>query len=564
MAIFHLDCKNISRETHKNFMACTAYRSADKITDKVTGECFDFSKKKRGVAYSALLFPHPEINMTRQELWDLVQQTETRKNARYAKEIEVSLPHELNDEQRKKLILEFSSYLIKTYGVAIDVNIHRPPHKQDSDSRNHHAHILMTTRSMNEYGTLGNKTPLEMADRDLKKFGLKSSREQIKEIRKEWANIVNKHLQLAGIKEMVSEKSYKEQGIGLLPKPKFSRKEQYLMKKEKEENLPEGLQIKKEMLRVAEQHNKLMEKNNEAKARYIKGLLSLFSPNKKEKYQIELHHTETKKHIPKPYKLEQITGKTVGYLFARNNEGYQIYFRSQDPHVVIIDDVKEIPEKKELLPNVAVETSPQNWHFWFKIPEKYSENDCRLIQNELIFLLQGDRAAKGINRNTRLPFFKNKKNDPVKKDFVTKLTYASKENFVNFEEILNKAKEREIAEFNRTLEIKKSNVSLLWKKDKNLHEIFMKGYQNNFCKTADYSNAELAGAIAAIGNGADPELVKEYLQDVLTATEKDRSRKSKDYIERTVNKALERLMELRYNEHINRMVDNDDNTPKMS
>ena len=45
----------------------------------------------------------------------------------------------------------------KKHGVIVDAAIHAPHTDSGSDERNYHAHIMFTTRSINEYGDFSEK-----------------------------------------------------------------------------------------------------------------------------------------------------------------------------------------------------------------------------------------------------------------------------------------------------------------------------------------------------------------------------------------------------------------------
>ena len=42
--------------------------------------------------------------------------------------------------------------IVKRHGVVVDAAIHAPHTKSGSDERNYHAHIMFTTRSIDEHG----------------------------------------------------------------------------------------------------------------------------------------------------------------------------------------------------------------------------------------------------------------------------------------------------------------------------------------------------------------------------------------------------------------------------
>jgi len=151
MSIYHLSIKTISRSAGRSATAAAAYRSADVITDKRTGEHHDYSSKG-GVVSTAILLPDtaPEWAVDRAELWNAAEASEVRKNSTVAREFEIALPSELNRYQRARLAYDFARELVERHGCAADVAIHAPG--REGDNRNHHAHILLTTRRLSEDG----------------------------------------------------------------------------------------------------------------------------------------------------------------------------------------------------------------------------------------------------------------------------------------------------------------------------------------------------------------------------------------------------------------------------
>jgi hypothetical protein len=182
------------------------------LKDERIGEVHDYTRKQ-GVEHTELVFPSG-VNMSREELWNSAEGAEKRKDARVAREFELALPAELNKEQRRELATGFARYLVEQYGVAADMALHEPNRK--GDQRNHHAHILITTRQISAQG-LGEKTDLEREDKALRAQSKPSGREQITDLRADWATRCNKALERAGHQERVSHKSLEAQGIAREP-----------------------------------------------------------------------------------------------------------------------------------------------------------------------------------------------------------------------------------------------------------------------------------------------------------------------------------------------------------
>lgn len=212
MAIYSLHTEPASRASGKSAVAMAAYRSGGRLIDERTGELKDYSRK-RGIRETAIIFP-PAVSFDRQTLWNLAESAEKRKDARIAREIRIALPHELDQESRSKLAKEFAQGIVDRYKIAVDLSIHEPDRR--GDSRNHHAHLLLTTREITPEG-FSDKSDLEKSDRALRQAGIKNGKEQILDLREKWENLCNIALERQGIEQRISAKSYKERNINLQP-----------------------------------------------------------------------------------------------------------------------------------------------------------------------------------------------------------------------------------------------------------------------------------------------------------------------------------------------------------
>ena len=151
MAIFHLSVKTISRSAGRSATAAAAYRGGVKIADERTGEIHDY-RRRTGVESAVLLLPAnaPDWATNRAALWNAAEYAETRKNSTVAREFEIALPAELSADERKQLVHAFARQIVEHHGCAVDVAIHTPSKK--GDNRNHHAHLLLTTRRLTATG----------------------------------------------------------------------------------------------------------------------------------------------------------------------------------------------------------------------------------------------------------------------------------------------------------------------------------------------------------------------------------------------------------------------------
>ena len=155
MAIASASCKTISRGGGRSATAAAAYRTAEKIIDMRTGEVHDY-RRRGGVDHVSMHLPMGAPSMTTEQLWNRVEASEKRKNSTVARELVVALPNELNQEQRRELADRIAGQLVERYQVAAQVAVHLPD--SEGDQRNHHAHIMFTTRQVDTKGDFGAKT----------------------------------------------------------------------------------------------------------------------------------------------------------------------------------------------------------------------------------------------------------------------------------------------------------------------------------------------------------------------------------------------------------------------
>jgi len=195
VAIYRCEIKTVSRSQGASAVAGAAYRAGLDLTDERTGEQHNYSRKTGVVAFE-LLAPDNAPAWARDpaQLWNAAEAAETRKNSVVAREFLISLPHELNADQRIDLARDLTAGLVARFGFAAMFALHAPD--KQADERNHHVHILATTRRMDPTG-LGAKTR-ELDDR---KTGA------VDEVRRSVADTINAHLARAGAVARVDHRS---------------------------------------------------------------------------------------------------------------------------------------------------------------------------------------------------------------------------------------------------------------------------------------------------------------------------------------------------------------------
>jgi hypothetical protein len=206
MAQMTFIAKNVKRSDGKNIVAAIAYRAGDKLTDD-KGIVHDYSNRaKKSVAGSEIFLPTdaPEWAYDRGKLWRAANSAERKKNAVTGREFVVNLPYELDDKQRRELVSRYAKEIVKRHGCAVDAAIHRPDRK--GDQRNHHAHIMLSTRRLDALG-FGEKT----RELDTKKNAALDG------CRALWAQYTNEALAAAGIDASIDHRSYRRQGINRIP-----------------------------------------------------------------------------------------------------------------------------------------------------------------------------------------------------------------------------------------------------------------------------------------------------------------------------------------------------------
>jgi len=216
MAIYHLSMKPMSRSSGRSSVAAAAYRAAEKLTNQRDGLVHDFSRRS-GVEYAEIVLPKDvdaDWARDRSSLWNAAEVSEKRKDARMAREIEVALPYELSAKQRLDLTRAFAQDLADRYGVAVDFAIHSP--HGDTDIRNHHVHLMMTTRKISSTG-LGEKSALELENKRLQALGLPTSHEQLRGIRLGWEELANEYLARAGLEIRIDHRSHQVRGLEIAP-----------------------------------------------------------------------------------------------------------------------------------------------------------------------------------------------------------------------------------------------------------------------------------------------------------------------------------------------------------
>ena len=193
MAIYHCRVKVVSRSSGRSIISASAYRNASKMKDNETGLTYDYSRK-RNVVDSEILYcenapeewkvvpdeaieefkktakykkaPDKEaviewfnVRYQKERLWNEVITAENYSNARLAREFELAIPYECSKEESRKLVIDYVQKYLVDDGMCADIVWHNP----DKETKNPHAHVLVTMRPILKNGKWAPKETKEYA-----------------------------------------------------------------------------------------------------------------------------------------------------------------------------------------------------------------------------------------------------------------------------------------------------------------------------------------------------------------------------------------------------------------
>ncbi|MDH4745872.1 MobA/MobL family protein [Sphingomonas sp. CBMAI 2297] len=252
MAIYHLRLKVHSRSlghaatpggaTRRSAIAAAAYRSGERLFDIAQGRYFEFDKPD--VFHTEIMAPDaepaPAWVFDRQTLWNQVERAEKRGDAQLAREIEITLPRELNRGQQIALVRDFVREHFTSLGMVADVALHEPC-AADGD-RQPHAHVLLTLRRLDPATPTGFSTLKERdwnerediaravaearkrfnntgLDEDKAALDVAEARRNVNVWRAAWADHANRALEAAGSVARIDHRTLEAQGIFRLAQP---------------------------------------------------------------------------------------------------------------------------------------------------------------------------------------------------------------------------------------------------------------------------------------------------------------------------------------------------------
>lgn len=191
MAAFHFSAKILARSGGRSAVRAAAYRAGEKLYDRRTGECADYTRKQ-DVFRTEIIAPDgaPAWVCERDELWNRVEAREVRRDAQLAQEFELNLPRELTGEENWEIATDFVRRELVAKGRIADVAMHLA---EASDGEAHpHVHILMPMRVL-DGDRFGGKHP------DVDRATFFQNKRRIEELREAWCAFVREQAAERGV-----------------------------------------------------------------------------------------------------------------------------------------------------------------------------------------------------------------------------------------------------------------------------------------------------------------------------------------------------------------------------
>lgn len=168
--------KVFSRSKGHSVVAAAAYRACANLEDFTTGTMHKYANKAGLIDNICFNFDDPE------EIWNLAEQSEKRKNSTLGRELMLPLPCDFSDTQNIDLVMDVCKHLEDEFGVAVMASLHN---QSRNGNRNKHVHILFSSRKFDKQTKkFGDKT--RVLDEGLKNGSINKLREDV-------CRIVNEH-----------------------------------------------------------------------------------------------------------------------------------------------------------------------------------------------------------------------------------------------------------------------------------------------------------------------------------------------------------------------------------
>ena len=257
---------------NQSVVKAAAYRSGEDLHREKTGEVAKYKNRANSILWTGIYgFSNaPRWTKDRQKLWNKVEAVETKKGSRQAREIVLAFPHEFDLETQKTMLADFISSNLTSRGMIADAAIHAPD--KESDSRNYHAHILLTTRTIDQ----------ETSEFSNNKYGGRKWNDKAlhKAWKTDWAVRVNRQFAEAGIDKEYDPATYRLIGVNKIPQKHEGRQANNQRRKGEETKLTKRNDLvaiannKIETVRVCSDEE-FLQSGDEAKAAYDAAIIDV-------------------------------------------------------------------------------------------------------------------------------------------------------------------------------------------------------------------------------------------------------------------------------------------------
>ena len=395
MAIYHFSVQVISRGKGQSAVASASYRSGEKLRDEQTEQTKYYKREVQPENHILAPSHAPSWVQNREFLWNEVERSETRKNSRLAREINIALPRELSNEQQTELIKGYVQEQFVDKGMIADIAIHR------DDKENPHAHVMLTTREISEDG-------FTTKNRDW------NNKELLEQWREQWSEHANKALEKENIQERITHQSHADRGLEILPTVHLGHVASDMEKK--------GIETDRGNInRKVEQHNAIvydLQKYREEKQKRQalikeqeqKKAVAFTTGEQKVLDYIQTHITKEEPTLENISKIKEFNEK---WHNQNNSEYYQLQNKQKNmdnlfqANATLSSLEKQISEKEQALENTGFFQRKQKEQLRNEINSLSQTLD---IQKERVSILMRDN---GISTREEIPFRKKQMDKEV-------------------------------------------------------------------------------------------------------------------------------------------------------
>ncbi|WP_296740459.1 MobA/MobL family protein [Mesorhizobium sp.] len=232
-AIFNARVSVFQRSAGRSAVAAAAYRSASRLVDERIGEVFDYRKKKTEDSFILAPPDAPAWAYDRAQLWNRVEAAEKRKDAVVAREVLITIPRDIPEEDRRA----FAEATVVPYvaaGAVVDVAIHCPADVYGEEQP--HIHAMIAPRCLDASQQSGFAKTRNAALTSMFESGGRHGGERgdaLKAERERIASLMNAFLEAAGSGRRADHRSNAARGLDRDPEPTMGESRLATVKKRK-------------------------------------------------------------------------------------------------------------------------------------------------------------------------------------------------------------------------------------------------------------------------------------------------------------------------------------------